>query len=62
MAKPELLRIQWLTAAVDGWLGLLTGVGVSFVIITIYVFYAGLTAAQRAQMLGRMQRIIALPG
>lgn len=66
MAQPELLRVQGVamhfTARVDGWLQLFIGVSLSFVVITLGVFYAGLTAAQRAQMLGRVQRLVALPG
>jgi len=60
--RPDLLLPTWNVATANGWLGLFINAALSLVVITVGAFYSGLTASQRAQILSRLQRVIALPG
>jgi hypothetical protein len=62
MAQPDLLLTRWSNATVNSWGELILGVGASIVVLTLLVFYTGMTGAQRTQILSRVRRIVALPG
>ncbi|MCE7984807.1 MAG: hypothetical protein DYG89_26850 [Caldilinea sp. CFX5] len=61
-AKPALLLPSWAFLVANGWFGLLINIVLSLIVIAVGAFYSGLTASQRAQLLNRLQRVIALPG
>lgn len=59
LSGPEIFFNAPTWLVVDSWLGLIFSVGASFVGVSAFVFFAGLSGPQRSGIINRVQRLVA---
>lgn len=59
--RPTWLVPVWITFGATSWFELIVGVNMSLVIVMGLVFYGGMTAKQRTQIISRLRRVLVLP-